>query len=351
MKFKIDTAKMSYILSKAARGVGKKYTLPITECLFISLYDGELLVRSTNGVNFVSVFEYGVEGESGECIVKADQLIKLIEKTTKKELSFSLKDSYLEVKGNGVYKVQTINEQFPVYEFDTNTKAVEINTDVLKRVFRVNESAIAKELIVPHLTGYNVGSSCITTDGIKMCINNTKISEEPVLITQTLADLISSTITSEKVDIQKEGNKLLINADNIIIFGTELDGIDQYPDITGILEYKYVNKATVSKSELLSVLDRLSLFVDQFDNNGARIKFGSETIEIEDLKVNIQETVDYTNKTQESPDVKVLLNVGFLKDVLSAVSGETVTIQYDPQLPVIKIEEDPVTLMLGTMNE
>lgn len=347
MKFKIDTSKMSYILSKVAKGVGKKYTLPITECLLIQLEDGTLIVQSTNGVNFVSVYSAEIEGEGGSCVVKADQLIKLVEKTTKQELSFKLEESYLEVKGNGSYKLPVINEEFPSYEFDESVDYIEVNVDVLKRVFKVNESAIAKELIMPCLTGYNVGDSVITTDGIKMCINGTKIAEERVLVTQQLADLISSTVTAEKITFQKEGNKILICSDHIRIFGTELDGLAEYPDITGILQYDYDSKATVSKQELLSVLDRLALFTDQFDNNGVRISFGSDTITLEDFKANSHETINYIGDA--SDEGEVLLNIAFLKDILSVVSGDTVTLQYHPELPV-KIEDDPVTMFLSTMN-
>lgn len=348
MKFKIDTAKMSYLLSKVAYGVGKKYTHPITECLRLFLDNGCLVLESTNGVNFVSIQESGIEGESGECIVKADTLIKLVEKTTKSELSFSLKETYLEVKGNGTYKVQTVIEEFPKYEFDASTPQIEVSTDVLKRVFKVNDAAIATELIMPCLTGYNVGDNVITTDGIKMCINATKIVDERVLITQALADLISKTITADKVTIQKEDNKLLISSDNITIFGTELDGLAEYPDITGILQYDYSRKAVVSKQELLSVLDRLSLFVDQFDNNGVRISFQAEQIDLTDLKQNSQEALEYVDKIFEE-QMDVLLNIGFLKDILSVISGDNVTIQYDPQLP-LKIEDGQVTFFLGTMN-
>jgi DNA polymerase III sliding clamp (beta) subunit (PCNA family) len=351
LKFKIDTSKMSYLLSKVANGVGKKYTQPITECLHIVLTErGKLEIKSTNGINFVNVTASEVEGKAGECVVKADMLIKLVDKTTKPELTFELKDTYLAVKGNGDYKVPVLNETFPTYEFNTEAPVVEVKTDVLKRVFKVNESAIAKELIVPQLTGYNVGDTCITTNGIKMCINNTKVTEERVLVTQALADLISKTFTSDVVSIQKDQNKLLIWSDNITIFGTELDGLQEYPDITGVLSFEFDNTVSVSKQELRSVLERLSLFVDEFDNNGIRAVFKDDSIEIEDFKENNHESVSYIDKNISTPDSMLLLSIEYLEDVIDAISSDVMEIQYSDNGTVIRINDGNVTLFLSTMN-
>jgi DNA polymerase III sliding clamp (beta) subunit (PCNA family) len=339
---------MRSILSKVAHGVGKKYTQPITEYLYISLVEGELLIRSTNGVNFVTVFADDIQGDDGECVVKADQFIKLIDKTTKTETSFKLHEFYLEVKGNGTHKVAVTSDKFPDYEFSANAPHVDVNTDVLKRVFKVNESAIAKELILPFLTGYNVGATVITTDGIKMCINDTKITEERVLITQALADLISKTFTSDKVEVQKDGNKILIRSNDVTVFGTELDGLQDYPDITGVLGFEYVNVAKVNKVELLSILDRISLFIDGYDNTGLKMRFKENIIEIEDVRGKCQESMEYMDKTF-TEEAELLLNVDFLKDILSAASTDVVEIKYDEQLPV-RIDDGHVTLFLSTMN-
>jgi DNA polymerase III sliding clamp (beta) subunit (PCNA family) len=349
LNFKIETSKLSYILSKVSAGVGRKYTQPITECLYINLTDGTLLLRSTNGVNFVSGILKDVQGESGECVVKADMLIKLIEKTTKSDITVILKENHLEIKGNGTHKVPVLLESFPTYEFDANVPQFEINTDVLKRMFKVNESAIAKELIVPYLTGYNIGETCVTTDGIKMCLNNTPIIAERVLITQALADLISKTFTSDVVTVMKENNKLLIRSENLTVFGTELDGLALYPNIAPIMEYVYDNIVSVSKLEILNIISRLELFVDEFDNNGIRLTFEEDTIEIEDLKVNSQESIEYIDKKHTESGSVILLNIGFFKDIVSVISGDVVVIQYMDGFP-IKIQDNDVTLFLTTMN-
>lgn len=348
MKFTINTAKVNAILSAVAKGVGKKYTLPITEYLQIKLEDNTLSITATDLTNFITYVDAEVEGEDGEAIVKADTLIKLVSKTTKDKMTFNLKEGHLEVKGNGTYKIELLEEgEFPTYEFDAEADTSEIETSVLKRMFHTNKSAIADELLMPCLTGYNVGAMAITTDGIKMCINDVEVASQNMLITQTLADLLS-TLTAEKVSIQKDENKILFTTHNIIIFGTELDGIEEYPDVTPILEIEHPSSVTVSKSALTSAIDRLGLFVNSFDNNGIRLQFTAEGLIIEDLKQNSQESIEYAEKKLDE-DVELIVNIDLFKDILAPLQQVNVKLEIGAEFP-IKIAEDKVTQIISTME-
>jgi len=348
MKFKLSTAKMTVILNRVAKGVGSSKVLPITEYLRLTLEDGTLTVIATNSVNFITSITKEVTGKNGEVIVKADQLIKLVTKTTKPEISFTEKEDHLEVKGNGTYKIPLFEtNKYPTYEFDSSVKKVEVETKVLKKAFAINSSSVAAEMTMPCLTGYRMGSKAITTDGVKMCINETNILHEDALITQALADLIN-TLSGEKVVVQKDGDNLLFTTENVIVFGTELDGLDEYPDITPILSIDYPNYAIVNKSHLLDALERLNLFVDPFDNNGVKLTFSKKGLKIEDLKQNSNEILEYTEKSQKK-EIGMVVNLVLLKDLLGSLGKESVKFQYDVGQP-IKIVEENVSLILSTMD-
>lgn len=348
MKFTINTAKINTILSTVAKGVGKKYTMPITEYLEIKLGNGILSITATDMTNFISYYDPEVVGEDGIAIVKADTLIKLVSKTSKDKMTFTLKEGHLEVKGNGTYKIELLEEgDFPTYEFDLTVAETEIRTSLLKSVFSTNKSAIANEMTMPCLTGFNLGARAITTDGIKMCINDVTISNEHMLITQTLADLLS-VINAEKVTIQKDENKILFKTSNIIIFGTELDGIEEYPDITSILDLNHPSNVTVSKISLTSAIDRLGLFVSSFDNSGIRLQFTEKGLMIEDLKKNSQEVVEYEENGLEEA-IELIVNIELFKDVLSVLHQKNVKLEIGDELPV-KIVEGNVTQIISTME-
>lgn len=353
MKFTIVTAKMNSILSKVQKGVGNNKIQPITEYLKINLTAGTLTVTATSMVNFITYIEREVEGEDGEAIVKADQLIKLVAKTTKPNLSFNLKETHLEVKGNGTYKIPLFEtNEFPSYTFNrSEVPSYEVETAALKKAFAVNSASLADDMLLPCLTGYNVGSQMISTDGIKMCINEFGFSLQPALVTQTVADLIAN-LNAEKTTIMKDGNKLLFVTDNIVIFGTELAGIEEYPDITPVLDYTYDHHAVVKREELISALDRLSLFVDKINNNGVKLTFQEEALLITDLKENSSEPVAYLSEGEESVEVgsgEVIVNIDYLKQLLSVLTKPVVQMYYSEGIP-LKITEDNVTQILSQIE-
>lgn len=350
MKFTMTTAKINSIFSRLAKGVGTSKILPITEYLKIELVGGELTIVATDSANFIKYSEKGIEGEDGTAIVQADKLIKLVSKTTKPQVTLELKDTHLEVKGNGVYKVELFEtSEYPTYEFNADIKGVTVKSATLKKVFAINKSAIATDMLMPCFTGYNLGTTSITTDGVKMCINDTSIfGENRALIPQKLADLLQ-VITSEEVHIQKEGNKILFTAENVTIFGTELDGLDEYPDISVVTELEYTNVATVKRQQLIDAIDRLSLFVDNTTNYGVRFKFEADFLYIEDLKQKSTEKVEYINNKQEEPGVNLTFNLDYTADILSALGKDDAVMYYSPELP-LKLTEDDVTLILSSMS-
>ena len=353
MKFKINTAKLHAMLSKVQRGVGNSKILPITEYLELNLSYGELSITATDLANFITVIAKDMEGEDGSVVVRAEVLIKLVAKTTVPEMTFTSSDKSVQVTGNGKYNIPLFEtNEFPDYEFDAHEEGyikVEVATSLLQKLFAVNRSAIATEMLMPCLTGYNIGTKSVTTDGIKMCINDlTVFPDTSMLVTETLANLIQA-ISAEKVVVEKAGNKILFTTDNLVIFGTELDGIDEYPDILPILDIVYAELAVVSKVELLSAIDRLSLFVDEFDNNGIRLTIGKE-MSIQDLKKNSAETIKLLQaSTSTKEEQEVVLNINYLKDILSVLSTDNVQFQYGEGLPV-RIVEGNVTLILSTMT-
>ncbi len=350
MKFTMNTAKMNSILGRLSKGVGSSKILPITEYLKLELVDGDLHMTATDSANFIQHIEPNVAGEEGLAIVKADKFIKLISKTTKSQIDVELKDTHLEVKGNGTYKVELFDTtEYPTYEFDENVKGVNVKTALLKKAFAVNKAAIAVEMLMPCLTGYNLGSDVVTTDGVKMCVNDTSIlGETRALIPQKLADLLS-VLTSEDVTIQKDGNKLLFTTDSTTIFGTELEGLADYPDVSAVTQLEFSSRVVVKRQLLLDALDRLSLFVDNTTNFGVKFFFGKDGLFIEDLKEKSGERVAYIEQKQAEEDVELLFNIDYLTDLLSALSKDDAALFYANDMP-LKIKEENVTLVLSTMS-
>lgn len=354
MKFAISTAKMNSILGKVSKGVGDSKVLPITHYIKLTLTaeDG-LVVTATDSVNFITYRENKVEGsiKTGEVIVLADTLVKLAAKTTKNKLTFTLKKDHLEVKGNGKYTIPVNTEdQFPTYEINKKGSKTEIETKVLKKVFDINEAAIATEMIMPELTGFNVGDNVTTTDGVKMCINDMKVfKKERVLIPQPLAALLD-TLSEEKVTIYKDGGKLLFSTESLDIFGVELEGINDFPDIAPLATMKHKNVAKVNRLHLLEVLDRMSIFVDKMDNYGVTLNFKKKKLVVSDLKENSSEEIEYKDGTKIKEELEVTVSIVYLQELLDVMNQDTISLHFEEELP-IKLSQDGIIQLLSTIDD
>lgn len=349
MKFKIKTPELVAILSIVEKGVGNSKIMPITEYLHFQLEEGTLYVTATDLTNFITYTANDIEGEDGEVVIHASSIIKLAEKTTKEEMTFEVIDNHVQVKGNGTYKIGLLDEQYPDYEFSV-TNSVEIDIDKLKKALTINEQSISKEMLTPVLSGYNVGGKLITTDGIKMCINDVDLlSGNEMLLTQSLSDLIMT--LNGTVKVEKDDKKVMFTSEKITVFGNELEGLEDYPDITPLLDLEHEGKVTVDKKEIVNALDRLSIFADPFENNGVTLKFKDDVIELSDFKNNSQEKIPYKDETIKDfgDEVEISVNLQYLRELISVLDKSDVTMYFGNDKP-LKIVENEVTEILSIME-
>jgi hypothetical protein len=199
----------------------------------------------------------------------------------------------------------------------------------------------------PMLTGYLVGNGVITTNRVKMVLNNCGLlPEDKILISQRFADLLMGFTSSVNLDISADGALRASSATKTLV-GPQLAGLTQYPDITGLKSIDPKQSFTVNRAELLAVLDRVMLFVDTASNFGIRITFDGTDIVVSDLQQNSEERMAFTGDF--TAPFTLDLNTKFFTELLTSLSGESVTIQFEERLPV-KIVENDMTILLSPID-
>ena len=70
-----------------------------------------------------------------------------------------------------------------------------------------------------------------------------------------------------------------------MIYGTLLEGIEDYPveEISRYLDVAFDSYCKIPKALLLSVLDRLQLFIEPYDKNGAYFNFTRKGLNIHSI--------------------------------------------------------------------
>lgn len=337
---KIKTEILQSIVAKAIQGTSNNKMIPLTSLIGIEIKQDTLTLTTTDGNNQFKVsakIEYDPMYGPQEfyTIVNADTFAKLVGKTTKEYITLENKENYLEVVGNGTYKLEiAINEEgqivrFPVIFEQLPTVTAKIKLSTLQEAIKVSKASIAKTMELPCITGYYISDNIITTNREMICILQDKLIDFPILLSSEMAELILL-LEGETVELVEDNNYLILFTSNYVITGKELEGKSEYPakEILSLLSTQYNNEVRVNKDELLSVLDRMNLFVSDYDKNGIYLDFTEAGLIIRSQKSNAEEVIEINSPLDADGRFNCLIDIEMLKAQVETISTDVVEIAY-----------------------
>ena len=354
---KIKTSILQEMVAKAIKAVSNNKMIPLTSLIGIELNNNELILQTTDGNNVLTISQQVecLENEVFYSIVNADTFSKLVGKTTSEYIILENSENYLEFKGNGKYKLEiALNSDGEIVKFSNNelfetNQSIQISTEKLKNVLLTSKVAVAKTMEVPCLTGYYVAGKVLTTNREMICYIEDSILNTPILLSDTTAELIQ--LLTSDIILFINNNKLLFKTDNISIYCRELEGKDLYPitPIENLVKTNYNTSIDINKQDFLNVLDRMSLFVTDYDKNGVYLKFTRDGLEVRSQKSNAVELLDI--KSAESIlEFECLVDVEMLKSQIQALASDTVSLYYG-QPSSIEIKEGNVIMILSLIEK
>lgn len=357
---KVVTSRMKEAVNKAIKGAGFNNLIPITSMIGIKLSDGKLRLLTTDMTNTLCIIIDKVAGDDMDITVDADKFGKLIAKTTSEDIDLSVKDDVLFVKANGTYKIPLISDEeglisFPDVTHDHPTppdKWIDVKLSSIMQAYNINKSALAKTLENPALTGYYCGDTVISTDANVITFNAFKMFawDFPILISAQQMALISL-FKEEDIKVTCDPERIIFVTDTQIVEGSLMEGVEDFPanEVNAYLDEAFTSSCKVPKDLLLSVLDRLALFIEPYDKNGAYFTFGRKGINIHSKKDASTETINYVESKNFQPFV-CCVDIPMLKEQLQANPDDTVKICYGNE-NALKIESGKVTQVIALLED
>lgn len=354
---KIKTEVLKELLNKVSKGSSNNKFLPITSLLKIELNSNTLELETYDGRNYLKVTSSSIEGDDMYAVVDTDTITKLVEKTTSEYTEITLEENVLRVKGNGVYTIDVPMEEgekirFPESKFDMSTaKTTRVLTNVLKTSLNVNKPSLSQTFDLIALTGYHLDSECIlTTNSFVATFNEEKILDSPVLITPTFVNLLNI-ISSEYTTLYYDAENIAAVGENITVIGKTLEGIETYPvdTIKGLLTTEFSSMCKIPRQSLIDILDRLSIFVKDYDNNAVDLTFTSDGLVLSTKKTTGTEKILYSS-VNNFKDFKCSLDVTMLKDQLDVLSNEVIEMWFGND-DSIKLVDGKVSQIIATVIE
>jgi len=356
MQITLNTLKLQEAITKSIRGASNNKMIPITGLMEINLNNNVFSLVTTDATNILKVIEPSITGENFYAVVQADTFSKLVLKTTSDNITLTIKDGNLEFKGNGVYSIELpLDEEgkpikFPEFVFDYDSETTTINLALLKFIILTNKAAIAETMERPYLTGYYFGDKVITSNIFKICANDIKIFSQPVLLSSNLVELLSL-FNEETVSIQYVEDKIIFKTNNIMISGTQLEDIEDYPieAITNYIEDEFTSMCKIPKKQMLDILDRLTLFVTVYDKNSICLTFSEEELIINNKKNSGNEVIKY-KETNNAQPFTCFVDIELLKSQVMVQPTETIELWYGHS-KAIKMNFDKTTQLVALMQD
>lgn len=358
MKFTVGTELMKDVVARAIKGAGNNKLLPITSMMCVELSDNMLTTITTDGTNYLYINEEHVAGDDFYVVVDATQFAKLIGKMTSENISMSVKDNLLTVKGNGTYRIElpldengaTIKYPDPLMTMDKNGSIIEscgtINRSTIQVVLDTVKPALAVTLENPCYTAYYAADKIVATDTYKIASMDVKFFDKPVLISANFLDLVS-VMKNEKIDVGIEGNNLVYSSGDCVIYGKFAEGVEDFAiePISNLIDQEFDSFCAVPKNELLQMLDRLSLFVGTYDKNEVDLTFTENGLQVSSKATSGVEIISYV-KSEEFKPFTCSIDIQMLTQEVKAIQSDLIEMFYGNDQS-IKMVDGNITIVVA----
>ena len=356
MNFIVSSSYLLKNLNSISGVITSNPVVPILENVLFEIEGGNLLITASDLQTSVMV-ELQVESkEDGSVAIPAKILIETLKNLPEQPVTFSIDDQNYNIEinsDNGRYKLAGENSaDFPKVPGVNDGYSSDINSEILNSAISNTIFSTSTDELRPAMTGVffklsSTGCTFVSTDGhrlvkyIRTDIKGDEVDHDMILPRKSLNLLKSILPTDKSSDIKLDFNasNAYFSFENIKMVCRLID--ERYPDYDNVIPSDNSNTVTITKSELLGSLKRISIYANKTTNQ-VRFKItGSEIlISAEDL--------DFSNEANEriscehdGDDIEIGFNAKFLIEMLSNIESEKVMLKLsEPNRAGLLIPED-----------
>lgn len=332
----------------------------LTETLELKAENKILYLNVTNGEYYASVKFPLDSDEKFIAAVNANLFLKLIAAVTSENIELETKDTYVQVKANGTYKIPLIFEgdnllKLPEIKINNPTVEMKIGGGILESILNYNSKELLRGTVSRPVQKmfYVDETGCITfTTGA--CVNSFSL-EKPVkvLFNNRLVklfklfknDMVDFTLGYDSITEELVQTKVQFKTDKITltaVTGCNDELLNSVPvtAIRGRATATYDNNVVLNKNELLDAVNRLLLFSAGYGsvkNLKPYSKFvcnGNE-MTIYDSNRENKEVIQFKNDTKVNQEYEMTLDLSDLKLILDTISEEYITLSFGNHQAVV----------------
>ncbi|MBK8292197.1 MAG: DNA polymerase III subunit beta [Flammeovirgaceae bacterium] len=337
MKFIVNS---SYLLKQLSNINGVITTNPVVPILenFLFEIDKSGLTVTASDLQTSMITEITVESkEKGNIAVPARILLDTLKNLPDQPVTFSIDESTYSIEissDNGRYKLAGENAtDFPKVPAVSNDFSATISSEVLARAVNNTIFATSSDELRPAMTGVyvNLGeknTTFVATDGHRLVrYRRTDIKSDngnSIIIPRKALNLLKATLPTENTDVSIDFNmsNAFFKFGNIRMICRLID--ERFPDYENVIPSTNPIKMTISRTDLLGSLKRISIYANKTTHQ-VRLKItGSELqVSAEDLDFS-NEANERLSCEHEGEDIEIGFNAKFLIEMLTNLDTDQI---------------------------
>lgn len=337
MKFIVNSAYLLKQLSNINGVITTNPVVPILENFLFELEKGGLTVTASD-LQTSMITELQVESkEKGSIAVPARILLDTLKNLPEQPVTFSIDESTYSIEiisDNGRYKLSGENAtDFPKVPTVSNDFTAEISSEVLARAVNNTIFATSNDELRPAMTGVfvNLGdknTTFVATDGHRLVrYRRTDVKSDngnSIIIPRKALNLLKATLPAENTDVSVNFNmsNAFFKFGNIRMICRLID--ERFPDYENVIPSGNNIKMSISRTDLLGALKRISIYANKTTHQ-VRLKItGSELqISAEDLDFS-NEANERLSCEHEGEDIEIGFNAKFLIEMLGNLDSDQI---------------------------
>jgi DNA polymerase III subunit beta len=342
MKLVTTQDQFAKALGAVSRMVNPRGTLSVLANVLLETKDGRLRISATNlelGIDY----SIGAKIEKeGSITVPARLLTDYVNNLGEEKLELSTKEQTLIIKSTGAQsKINGIvASEFPVIPEVKDGKSVAVSAAGIKDIIQKVAIAASADETRPILSGVlfhfkDPELKVAATDSYRLAELSMQFEKSApeelkvVVPARALAEL-GRIVETEEVTIRTAENQVQFETEHVRLVSRLLEG--EFPKYDQIIPEKLTTKANMKREELMSKIRIASLFSEDA-GFGVKLTFSAPgKIEIVAETAQVGDSHSSLSGKVSGPENTVAFNARYLLDGLSAVGGETITIESDGKL-------------------
>jgi DNA polymerase-3 subunit beta len=337
MKFIVNS---SYLLKQLSNINGVITTNPVVPILenFLFEIDKTNLTVTASDLQTSMITEITVESkEKGSIAVPARILLDTLKNLPDQPVTFSVDTSTYSIEissDNGRYKLSGENAtDFPKVPSVSNDFTAQLSSEVLAKAINNTIFATSSDELRPAMTGVyvNLGeknTTFVATDGHRLVrYRRTDVKSETgnaIIIPRKALNLLKATLPTENTDVSIDFNmsNAFFKFGNIRMICRLID--ERFPDYENVIPSSSTIKMTISRTDFLGSLKRISIYANKTTHQ-VRLKItGSELqVSAEDLDFS-NEANERLSCEHEGEDIEIGFNAKFLVEMLSNIDSDQI---------------------------